>query len=84
MSYSEFTKEQLLDELSVLKSHYDNYVARGLSLDMSRGKPCKEQLDVSSPMLNVLNCDDLCISQQGFDCRNYGILDGIPAAKELM
>ena len=84
MAYNNFSKEQLSSELSSLKSKYDEYVASGLSLDMSRGKPCKEQLDISSPVLNVLSSDDLCVSQQGFDCRNYGILDGIPAAKELM
>ncbi|MBQ4569336.1 MAG: aminotransferase class I/II-fold pyridoxal phosphate-dependent enzyme [Ruminococcus sp.] len=84
MSYSELTKEQLLQELSQLKAQYKGFVEKNLSLDMSRGKPCTEQLDISSPMLNVLCSDDLCISEQGFDCRNYGILDGIPAAKELM
>ncbi len=84
MSYSELTKEQLKQELSELRTRYNGFVEKKLSLDMSRGKPCTEQLDISSPMLNVLNSDDLCISEQGFDCRNYGILDGIPAAKELM
>ena len=84
MSYSELTNEQLLQELSELKAQYKGFVEKNLSLDMSRGKPCTEQLDISSPMLNVLCSDDLCISEQGFDCRNYGILDGIPAAKELM
>ncbi len=84
MSYSELTKEQLVQELSQLRTQYKGFVEKNLSLDMSRGKPCTEQLDISSPMLNVLCNDDLCISEQGFDCRNYGILDGIPAAKELM
>lgn len=84
MSYSDFSKNQLLDELASLKAKYTDYVGRGLSLDMSRGKPCTEQLDISSGLLNVLSCDDQCVSAQGFDCRNYGILDGIPAAKELM
>lgn len=84
MSYSNFTQENLREELKGLKAQYDKYVEMGLSLDMSRGKPCKEQLDASSAILNVLNADELCVSQQGFDCRNYGILDGIPAAKELM
>lgn len=84
MSYSNLSKQQLIEELSKLKEEYKGYVDRGLSLDMSRGKPCAEQLDISSELLNVLNSADLCVSQQGFDCRNYGILDGIPAAKELM
>lgn len=84
MSYSDYSKNQLIQELSSLKSKYSEYVDRGLSLDMSRGKPCKQQLDISSGILNVLNTDEKCVSAQGFDCRNYGILDGIPAAKELM
>jgi len=84
MSYIELSKEKLSEELSTLKAQYEKYVEMGLSLDMSRGKPCKEQLDVSSDVLNVLDCDSLCVSEQGFDCRNYGILDGIPAAKNLM
>ncbi len=84
MSYSKLSKEQLSRELSALREQYSGYVEKNLSLDMSRGKPCTEQLDISSPMLNVLSSDALCVSQQGFDCRNYGILDGIPAAKELM
>ena len=84
MSYKNFTQEKLNEELVALKAQYDKYVEMGLSLDMSRGKPCTEQLNASSAMLGVLNCDDLCFSSQGFDCRNYGILDGIPAAKELM
>lgn len=84
MSYFEFSESELLEKLSSLKSSYSEFVGRGLSLDMSRGKPCTEQLDISSPILNVLDKDELCVSAQGFDCRNYGILDGIPAAKELM
>lgn len=84
MSYSNFTKEQIAKELDSLKKQYKSYVDMGLSLDMSRGKPCTEQLDVSSPILNVLNTDALCVSEQGFDCRNYGILDGVPAVKEMM
>ncbi len=84
MSYSNLTKEQLTQELCELKAKYEGYVEKNLSLDMSRGKPCTEQLNISSELLNVLNTNELCVSQQGFDCRNYGILDGIPAAKELM
>jgi len=84
MSYSNFSKEQIKKELDSLREQYKGYVDMGLKLDMSRGKPCTEQLNISSKMLNVLSADDLCISEQGFDCRNYGILDGVPAVKELM
>ncbi|MBR3971843.1 MAG: aminotransferase class I/II-fold pyridoxal phosphate-dependent enzyme [Ruminococcus sp.] len=84
MSYSNFSKEQIKKELHSLREQYKGYVDMGLKLDMSRGKPCTEQLNISSKMLNVLSADDLCVSEQGFDCRNYGILDGVPAVKELM
>ena len=67
MSYLNYTKEQLNSELNSLRAQYNGYVERGLNLDMSRGKPCTEQLDISSPMLNVLDSDKLCISEQGFD-----------------
>lgn len=84
MSYSEFTKEQLIAEQEMLRKKYNSFVEMGLSLDMSRGKPCTEQLDISSPMLDVLRSDNSCRDDRGFDCRNYGILDGIPAYKEFM
>ena len=84
MSYLTLSKDQINQELASLNSQYKSYVEMGLKLDMSRGKPCTEQLNISSEMLNVLNSDELCISSEGFDCRNYGILDGIPAAKEMM
>ena len=50
---------------------------------MSRGKPNKEQLDLTEGMLSVISCDDDCKSESGTDCRNYGVLDGIPEAKKL-
>ena len=62
---------------------YDEFKARGLKLDMSRGKPSSEQLDLSMPMLGVINENDNMNSGNGFDCRNYGLLDGIPEAKKM-
>ncbi len=76
------TKEQLLTEKSVLEQQYAEYKAKGLKLDMSRGKPAPEQLDLSIDML--LHClDGDYKASNGIDCRNYGILDGIPEAKKL-
>ncbi len=56
---------------------------KGLSLDLTRGKPNAEQLDLSLDILNVINTKEDCFDETGFDCRNYGVLDGIPAAKKL-
>lgn len=65
-----------------LRKEYDEYKALGLKLDMTRGKPAKEQLDIMEPLLGVLSCKEDCICD-GIDCRNYGILDGIPQAKRI-
>lgn len=55
-----------------------------LHLDLSRGKPSKEQLDLSVKMLDVLNSNSVLDSEDGTDCRNYGGADGIVEAKKLM
>ncbi|MBR6594866.1 MAG: aminotransferase class I/II-fold pyridoxal phosphate-dependent enzyme [Clostridia bacterium] len=68
--------------LAELRQEYEGYKALGLKLDMTRGKPAKEQLDMMEPLLGVLSCKEDCVSD-GIDCRNYGILDGIPAAKRI-
>ncbi len=65
-----------------LQKEYEDYKALGLKLDMTRGKPAREQLDITEPLLGVLSSKDDCIID-GIDCRNYGILDGIPAAKRI-
>ena len=83
MFYKDMTKEQLLEEKDILQKEYDNYKAMGLKLDMSRGKPGKEQLDISERMLDIVNSGTECKTRDGLDCRNYGLLDGIPSCKEL-
>ena len=82
--FQEMTKEELLQERERLMKAYEDYAAKGLKLDMSRGKPSSEQLDLSMGMLDVLNSESLLKSENGVDIRNYGILDGIPEAKKLM
>jgi DNA-binding transcriptional MocR family regulator len=69
-------------ELS-LQQQYDGYKNRKLKLDMSRGKPCPEQLDLSMPMLDMVSSEDHLKAADGTDLRNYGGVDGIPEAKEL-
>lgn len=82
MLYTQMTKEQLSAEKQKLEKEYDAYKAKGLKLDMSRGKPAPEQLNLSLDML--LHClDGNYKSSNGIDCRNYGVLDGIPEAKAL-
>ena len=82
MLYSQMSKEQLQAEKAELEKQYADYKAKGLKLDMSRGKPAPEQLNLSLDML--LHClDGDYKSSNGIDCRNYGVLDGIPEAKAL-
>ncbi len=76
--YSEMTKNELKDELSILRKRYDEFCEKSGKLDMSRGKPCKEQLDLSN---ELNNCNDYTAS--GMDVRNYGLLDGINECKKL-
>lgn len=76
--YADMTKDELLQEQAKLKEQFEGFKAMGLSLDMSRGKPSKEQLDLSMDMLKPID-----YVENGFDLRNYGILDGIPSCKQL-
>ena len=81
--YSELSKEELLKLKEELQSEYDGYKAMGLTLNMARGKPAPDQLELTSGMLKLdMSCDYK--TADGTDCRNYGILDGIPEAKKLM
>ncbi len=82
--YKEMTHEELLTELSEVEAKYEAYKAKGLNLDMSRGKPCKEQLDLSNGMMDILNSDSDMNCESGVDCRNYGVMDGIPEARRLL
>lgn len=82
--YQEMTKEELLVEKAALEKQFEEIKAQNLKLDMSRGKPSAEQLDLSMDMLDVLDSKSVLKSENGMDLRNYGILDGIPEAKRLM
>ncbi len=83
MNYLNLNKEEANREKARLNAEFEKYKARSLKLDMSRGKPGKDQLDITMGMLDVIANDTDCKSENGFDCRNYGILDGIPEAKRL-
>lgn len=83
-SYLEMSKEELEQLRVELKAAYRKYQDMELSLNMSRGKPCKEQLDLSMELMDILNSDSDLTCEDGTDCRNYGVLDGLPEAKELI
>ena len=82
--YAEMTPEELTAEIAELKKEYKRYQNMELQLDMSRGKPCAEQLDLSMGLMDALDSNADLICEDGTDCRNYGILGGIPEAKELI
>lgn len=83
-SYQEMSKEELMQEKEALEAIYKAHAQSGLQLDMSRGKPSAEQLDLSMGMMDVLNSGTDLSCDDGTDCRNYGVLDGIQEAKVLL
>ena len=83
-AYKDLTKEELLELKSGLEARYEEVKAKGLKLDMSRGKPSTEQLNLSMGMMDVLNSSADLTCADGVDCRNYGGLDGIAEAKQLL
>ncbi len=82
--YTEMTKSQLTALLDELKAQYKEAAAKGLKLDMSRGKPGADQLALSMDMLETIGASTLLKAENGLDCRNYGGLEGIPEARGLM
>ena len=84
MQYKDYSKEQLFEELSSLKNSFEEIKAMGLKLNMARGVPSPDQLSLSLPMLDILYREADCTAEDGTDCRNYGVMDGIPECKRLM
>ena len=82
--YKMLSKQELLELKESLSGEYERFKAKGLKLDMSRGKPGADQLDISMEMMDVLSSTANLKSEQNMDCRNYGILDGIDEAKKLL
>ena len=82
--YAEMSKAELEAELAEVRARYGEMAARGLKLNMARGKPSAAQLELSLPLLDVLDSAADLAAEDGTDCRNYGVLDGIPEAKRLM
>lgn len=82
--YEQMTENELQDLKRKLEEEYAGYKAKGLSLNMARGKPSSAQLDLSLPMLDVVSSDSDLDSEDGVDCRNYGVGAGLPEARRLM
>lgn len=82
--YTEMTREELLSVKAALEEEYKEAESKGLKLNMARGKPGKEQLELAMPMLDVLNSTSDMTTALGTDTRNYGDLDGIGECRRLM
>lgn len=82
--YRQMSKEELLAEKQSLEQQYAEVKAKDLKLDMSRGKPAQAQLDIGNGIMDTLSSESDLKCETGIDCRNYGVLDGIPEAKKLL
>ena len=80
--YTEMTRPELLEELALVEAQYEQLKAQKLSLNMARGKPSKEQLDMAGGILDVLRSDS-DFDVDGIDARNYGNLEGLPSCRAL-
>ncbi|MDA1088967.1 MAG: aminotransferase class I/II-fold pyridoxal phosphate-dependent enzyme [Proteobacteria bacterium] len=76
------TTAELDAHAAALQHDYDRLRGRNLAIDMTRGKPSPEQLDLCAGLLEAVSLND-CRGEDGTDYRNYGILDGICEAKRL-
>ncbi len=81
--YANASREELEALEQELQARFEKVKEKGLKLDMSRGKPAKDQLDLCLPMLTILTEDSIYKCAQGVDVRNYGILDGISEVKKI-
>ena len=76
-TYREMSREELLSLKEKLDQQFADAKGKGLKLDMSRGKPAMEQLDMSMGIMDVLNSEADMRNEEGVDTRNYGLMDGI-------
>ena len=84
VAYKDLNLEQLQKELVEVKKEFNHLKELNLSINMSRGQPSQAQLDLSMPMMDVLNSKADLRCEDGIDCRNYGVLGGISEAKKLL
>ncbi len=83
MTYQSMSDAQLRQILEQEQQKFNKYVNDGIKLDMARGKPSAQQLDISEGMLRLICSNDECVTEDGIDCRNYGGLEGIMSARKL-
>ena len=83
-AYKDLSKKELSALKADLEKEFKKVKAKGMKLDMSRGKPSTEQLNLSMEMMDVLTSKSDLVCEEGVDCRNYGVLDGIKEAKQLL
>lgn len=83
MGYLDLSKQELEKEYGNLVKRFEEIKGMGLNLNMARGKPGKEQLDLSLPMLDTINSKSDFIGEDKIDCRNYGLLNGITECRKL-
>ena len=83
MGYLDLSKQELEKEYGNLVKRFEEFKGMGLNLNMARGKPGKEQLDLSLPMLDTINSKSDFIGEDKMDCRNYGLLNGITECRKL-
>lgn len=82
--YKEMNREELLSLKKELEGKFEEAKGKGLKLDMSRGKQSTAQLDMTMSIMNVFDSDSVLKTEDGIDCRNYGLMDGIPEVKKLL
>ncbi len=80
--YEKMETPELDAAIAELRAQVDEVKAKGLALDMARGKPSPAQVDISRPMLDILS-SDADLFDEGVDCSNYGCFEGIPSARRL-
>ena len=83
-SYDQLNTQELKTILDGLMTEYNGYIEKNLALDMSRGKPNGEQLDLAMGMLDTVSSTLGVTSSSGVDCRNYGNLEGVPEVRTML
>lgn len=82
--YKEMSREELVALKEELDKKFEDAKSKELKLDMSRGKQSTAQLDMTMSIMDVFDSSSILKSEDGTDCRNYGLMDGLPEAKKLL